>query len=48
MSMAFVVTGNMPGAGILALPIQTGLSGLIPSPPADHLYYLSGPFPESH
>ncbi len=31
MSMAFVVTGNMLGAGILALPIQTGLSGLIPS-----------------
>ena len=29
--MAFVVTGNMLGAGILALPIQTGLSGLIPS-----------------
>ena len=31
MSMAFVVTGNMLGAGILALPVQTGLSGLIPS-----------------
>ena len=29
--MAFVVTGNMLGAGILALPIQTALSGLIPS-----------------
>ena len=29
--MSFVVTGNMLGAGILALPIKTGLSGFIPS-----------------
>ncbi|MCP4576060.1 MAG: tryptophan/tyrosine permease [Deltaproteobacteria bacterium] len=31
LSMSFVVTGNMLGAGILALPIKTGLSGFIPS-----------------
>ena len=31
LSMSFVVTGNMLGAGILALPIKTGLSGLWPS-----------------
>ncbi len=30
-STAFIVTGNMLGAGILALPVKTGLSGLIPS-----------------
>lgn len=30
-SMAFVVTGNLLGAGILALPVNTGLSGFIPS-----------------
>ncbi len=29
--MAFVVTGNLLGAGILALPVNTGLSGFIPS-----------------
>ncbi len=31
LSMSFVVTGNMLGAGILAVPIKTGLSGFIPS-----------------
>ena len=31
LSMSFVITGNMLGAGILALPIKTGLSGFIPS-----------------
>ncbi|MCJ7683793.1 MAG: hypothetical protein MUO68_05815 [Desulfobacteraceae bacterium] len=31
LSMALVVTGNMLGAGVLALPVKTGLSGLIPS-----------------
>lgn len=29
--MAMVVTGNLIGAGILALPVKTGLSGLLPS-----------------
>ena len=31
LSVSFVVTGNMLGAGILALPVKTGLSGFIPS-----------------
>ncbi len=31
MTMAMVITGNMLGAGILALPIKTGLSGFWPS-----------------
>jgi len=30
-TIAFLITGNLIGAGILALPINTGLSGLIPS-----------------
>jgi tyrosine-specific transport protein len=30
-TMAFVVTGNLIGAGILGLPINTGLTGLIPA-----------------
>lgn len=30
-SLAFLVTGNLIGAGILALPINTGLAGFIPS-----------------
>ncbi len=29
--MAFVVTGNLIGAGILGLPINTGLAGLVPA-----------------
>ncbi|MDD3296942.1 MAG: aromatic amino acid transport family protein, partial [Candidatus Omnitrophica bacterium] len=29
--VAFLVTGNLIGAGILALPIQTGLAGFLPS-----------------
>jgi tyrosine-specific transport protein len=29
--MSLMVTGNMVGAGILAMPVITGLSGLIPS-----------------
>jgi tyrosine-specific transport protein len=29
--IAFLVTGNLIGAGILALPIQTGLAGFLPS-----------------
>jgi len=31
LSMALVVTGNMLGAGVLALPVKTGLSGIMPS-----------------
>ena len=31
LSMALVVTGNMLGAGVLALPVKTGLSGFMPS-----------------
>lgn len=31
LATSFVVTGNLIGAGILALPVKTGLSGLIPS-----------------
>ena len=31
LSMAFLVTGNLVGAGILALPINTGLCGFMPS-----------------
>ncbi|MBN2139382.1 MAG: tryptophan/tyrosine permease [Desulfovibrionaceae bacterium] len=31
LTTAFVVTGNLIGAGILALPIKTGLAGLAPS-----------------
>jgi tyrosine-specific transport protein len=31
LSTSFIVTGNMLGAGILALPIKTGLSGFFPS-----------------
>jgi tyrosine-specific transport protein len=30
-SIAFLITGNLIGAGILALPIKTGLSGFVPS-----------------
>ncbi|MFW5487968.1 MAG: aromatic amino acid transport family protein [Desulfovibrio sp.] len=30
-TMAFVVTGNLIGAGILGLPINTGLAGLVPA-----------------
>lgn len=29
--VAFLITGNLIGAGILALPVNTGLAGLIPS-----------------
>jgi len=31
LSFAFLITGNLVGAGILALPINTGLSGFFPS-----------------
>lgn len=31
MGMAFLVTGSIVGAGILALPVKTGLAGFIPS-----------------
>lgn len=31
MSMALVVTGNLIGAGILALPVNTGLAGFVPA-----------------
>lgn len=31
LTVAFLITGNLIGAGILALPINTGLSGFIPS-----------------
>ncbi len=30
-SISFLITGNLIGAGILALPVNTGLAGLIPS-----------------
>ena len=30
-SIGFLIVGNLIGAGILALPINTGLSGFIPS-----------------
>jgi tyrosine-specific transport protein len=30
-SVAFLITGNLIGAGILALPVNTGLSGFLPS-----------------
>ncbi|MGE4556829.1 MAG: aromatic amino acid transport family protein [Desulfovibrionaceae bacterium] len=30
-TMSFVITGNLIGAGILALPVQTGLAGFWPS-----------------
>ncbi|HBA82779.1 MAG TPA: tryptophan/tyrosine permease [Verrucomicrobia bacterium] len=30
-SVAFLITGNLIGAGILALPVNTGLSGFVPS-----------------
>lgn len=30
-SVAIVITGNLIGAGILALPVNTGLAGLVPS-----------------
>ncbi len=30
-SIAFLITGNLIGAGILALPVATGLAGFIPS-----------------
>ena len=31
LAMACMVTGNLIGAGILALPVKTGLSGFLPS-----------------
>ena len=30
-SIAFLITGNLIGAGILALPVNTGLAGLLPA-----------------
>ena len=27
----FLITGNLVGAGILALPVKTGLGGFVPS-----------------